>query len=85
MAKVIHVHIYTRPKGQRKDYYFSSITAVYSILTKEDIGVGKNYLLHAGLSGNGSIITKKAIIKQSELISNSKQKENGRQHDAIAQ
>lgn len=85
MAKVIHVHIYSRPKGQRKDYYFSSITAVYSILTKEDIGVGKNYLLHAGLSGNGSIITKKAIIKQSELISNSNQKENGRQHDAIAQ
>ena len=71
MAKVIHVHIFSRPKGQIKDFYFSSITAVFSILTKEDIGVGTNYLLHAGLSGNGSIITKKAIIKQSELISNS--------------
>lgn len=70
MAKVIHVHIFSRPKGQKKDYYFSSITAVFSILTKEDIGVGKNYLLHAGLSGNGSVVTRKAIIKQSELISN---------------
>lgn len=69
MAKVIHVHIFSRPKGQRKDYYFSSITAVFSVLSKDDIGVGKNYLLHAGLSGNGSIATKKAIIKQSELIS----------------
>ena len=75
MAKVIHVHIFSRPKGQRKDYYFSSITAVFSTLTKEDIGVGKNYLLHAGLSGNGSIVTKKAIIKQSELISNSRTQE----------
>lgn len=72
MAKVIHVHIFSRPKGQVKDYYFSSITAVFSILSKNDIGVGKNYLLHAGLSGNGSIITKKAIIKQSDLISNSR-------------
>jgi hypothetical protein len=72
MAKVIHVHIFSRPRGERKDFYFSSITAVFSILTKEDIGVGKNYLLHAGLSGNGCIATKKALIKQSELISNSK-------------
>lgn len=74
MAKVIHVHIFSRPKGQKKDYYFSSITAIFSILTKEDIGVGKNYLLHAGLSGNGSIATRKAIIKQSELISNRRAK-----------
>lgn len=74
MAKVIHVHIFSRPKGQKKDYYFSSITAVYSVLSKNDIGVGKNYLLHAGLSGNGSIVTKKAIIKQSELISNRRAK-----------
>ena len=65
MAKVIHVHIFSRPRGERKDYYFSSITAVYSVLTAEDIGARKSYLLHCGLSGGGSIITKKAIIKQS--------------------
>lgn len=69
MGKVIHVHIFSRPKGERKDYYFSSITAVFSVLSKDDIGVGKNYLLHAGLGGNGSLVTKKAIIKQSTLIS----------------
>jgi len=33
------------------------------------VGATKNYLLHAGLSGNGTICTKKAIIKQSTLIS----------------
>lgn len=68
MAKVIHVHLI----GKRKDYYFSSITAVYDVLTAEEVGVRKSYLLHAGLSGNGTVITKKAIIKQSTLISGSR-------------
>ncbi len=70
MAKVIHVHL-TRPiEGtKRRDWYFSSISAVYTVLTAEQVGATKNYLLHAGLSGNGSIITKCAIIKQSALIS----------------
>lgn len=68
MAKVIHVHLI----GKRKDYYFSSITAVYNVLTAEEVGVRKSYLLHAGLSGNGTVITKKAIIKQSTLISGSR-------------
>lgn len=64
MAKVIHVHL----TGKRKDYYFSSITAVFSVLTAEDVGVSKSYLLHAGLSGNGTIVTKTAVVKQSTLI-----------------
>ena len=68
MAKVIHVHLLGRGRMERKDYYFSSITAVYSVLTADDVGATKNYLLHAGLSGNGSVATKKAIIKQSTLI-----------------
>lgn len=74
MAKVIHVHIFSRPRGERKDFYFSSITAVYSVLTAEDIGAKKSYLLHCGLGGGGSIVTKKAIIKQSVLIGNRKKK-----------
>ncbi len=70
MAKVIHVHL-TRPMEgtKRRDWYFSSISVVYTVLTAEQVGATKNYLLHAGLSGNGSIITKRAIIKQSALIS----------------
>ncbi len=68
MAKVIHVHIFSRPRGAVKDYYFSSIAAVYTTLTAEDVGATQSYLQHAGLSGNGSIATKKAIIKQATLI-----------------
>ena len=70
MAKVIHVHLLHNIDGsRRKDWYFSSISAVYTVLTAEQVGATKNYLLHAGLSGGGSIITKRAVIKQSTLIS----------------
>lgn len=70
MAKVIHVHLLHSIEGtKRKDWYFSSISAVYTVLTADQVGATKNYLLHAGLSGNGTVCTKKAIIKQSTLIS----------------
>ena len=70
MAKVIHVHLTKPIDGSRqRDWYFSSISAVYTVLSAEQVGASKCYLLHAGLSGNGSIITKHAIIKQSTLIS----------------
>jgi hypothetical protein len=68
MAKVIHVHLFTRPRGTIKDYYFSSIAAIYTTLSPDDVGVTLKYLQHAGLSGNGTVTTKKAIIKQATLI-----------------
>ena len=37
---------------------------MYTVLSAEQVGASKGYLLHAGLS-----ITKHAIIKQSTLIS----------------
>jgi hypothetical protein len=64
MAKVVHVHLV----GKRRDYYFGSISAIYTVLTPEEVGASKNYLLHAGLSGGGTICTKTAVIKQSTLI-----------------
>lgn len=71
MAKVIHIHLTHGIEGtKRKDWYFSSITAIYTVLTAEQVGATKNYLLHAGLSGNGTVCTKKAIIKQSRVSGN---------------
>jgi len=73
MSKVIHVHLISPITGvKQRDWYFSSISAVYSVLTPEQVGASKSYLQHAGLSGNGTVITKKAIIKQSTLIRDSK-------------
>lgn len=68
MAKVIHVHMTIGNHEGQKDFYFSSIAAVYTVLTSEEIGATQSYLQHAGLSGNGTVCTKRAIIKQSTLI-----------------
>lgn len=69
MAKVVHVHLMVGKHEGRKDFYFSSISAIYTVLTAEEVGATRNYLLHAGLSGNGTVMTKRAVIKQSTLIS----------------
>ena len=62
MAKVIHVHLlHNIDETRRKDWYFSSISAIYTVLTAEQVGATKNYLLHAGLSGNGTVCTKKQL------------------------
>lgn len=64
MAKVIHVHLlHNIDETRRKDWYFSSISAVYTVLTADQVGASKSYLLQAGLSGNGTKCTKKAIIR----------------------
>ena len=45
MAKVIHIHLTHGIEGtKRKDWYFSSITAIYTVLTAEQVGATKNYL-----------------------------------------
>ena len=73
MSKVIHVHLICPIVGEKqRDWYFASISAVYSVLTPEQVGASKSYLLHAGLSDNGTVITKRAIIKQSTLIRGSR-------------
>ena len=69
MAKVIHVHLLQKIDGvKRRDWYFSSLSAVFTVFTPEQVGVTKNYLLHAGLPGGGVIINKRAVIRQSTLI-----------------
>lgn len=39
MAKVVHVHLTHGIDGtKRRDWYFSSISAVYTVLTAEQVG-----------------------------------------------
>ena len=69
MTKVIHVHLIVGLDGvKRKDWYFGSISAVFEVFTPQQIGFTKNYLLHAGLSGGGTVVSKRAIIQQNRLI-----------------
>lgn len=62
--KVIHVHL----TGKRRDLYFGSIAAIFTVLTPQEVGCGYDYLRRAGLGGGGTVVTKCAIIKQSTLI-----------------
>lgn len=64
MTKVIHVHLIF----EKKDYYFGSISAIYTVLNDTQIGIKKSSLLHAGLTDGDVKITRRAIIKQSHLI-----------------
>lgn len=64
MTKVIHVHLLSG----RKNYYFGSISAIFDVLTPEQIGYEKSTLLHAGLSDGVHLINSKAMIIQSHLI-----------------
>lgn len=62
--KVVHVHL----TGKRRDLYFGSIAAIFTVLSPQEVGCGYDYLRRAGLSGGGTVVTKCAIIKQSTLI-----------------
>lgn len=50
MTKVIHVHLIF----EKKDYYFGSISAIYTVLNSDQIGIKQSSLLHAGLTDGGS-------------------------------
>ena len=64
MTKVIHVHLI---RG-RRNYYFGSIPAIYSVLTAEEIGIKRSSLERVGLSKGGVVLNKKAVIRAGELI-----------------
>ncbi len=52
----------------RKNYYFGSIPAIYSVLTADDIGIKQSSLERVGLSKGGVVLNKKAVIQAGELI-----------------
>ena len=64
MTKVIHVHLFCG----RRNYYFGSIAAIYDVLTAKEVGMKKSSLLHAGLEDEGCVMTKRAMIRQGNLI-----------------
>ena len=58
MTKVIHVHLL----HGRKNYYFGSISAIYSVLTEDEVGIKKSSMLHAGLADGGVILDRKSVV-----------------------
>lgn len=69
----MHVHLIF----EKKDYYFGSISAIYSVLSAEQIGVKYNTLRNAKWRDISVYQTQRAIIKQGKLIRSScKRKEH---------
>ena len=69
MTKVIHVHLIF----EKKDYYFGSISAIYTVLNDAQIGMKQSSLQHAGLTDGSVKMTRRAIIRQSHLIRNTQE------------
>ena len=64
MTKVVHVHLIF----EKKDYYFGSLSAIYSVLRPEEVGVSYNALRHIRWSETSVHTTNRAIIKIGTLI-----------------
>ena len=61
--KVIHLH------KNGEDYYFGSLSAIFSVFDKDDIGIGYGSLRNYGISPEHSYRNGKVIIKEGVLIS----------------
>ena len=61
--KVIHLH------RDGEDYYFGSVSAIFSIFSKEDIGITYGSLRNYGLSPEHPYSNGKITIKEGVLIS----------------
>ena len=59
---------YTCTVDGRRNYYFGSIPAIYSVLTAEEIGIKQCSLERVGLGKGGVVLNKKACIRAGELI-----------------
>ena len=58
--KVIHLQI------DGEDYYFGSVSAIYSVFSKEQLGIGYGSLRNYGVSVNHPYYNGKVIIKEGE-------------------
>lgn len=60
--KVIHLH------KDGEDYYFGSISAIYSVFSKGDIGLGYGALRNCGITPERPFSNGKVVIKEGILI-----------------
>lgn len=61
--KIIHL------QKEGKDYYFGSVSAIFTVFTKDDIGISYGSLRNYAISPEKPYINKIVIIKEGSLIS----------------
>jgi len=60
-TKVIHIYLIF----EKRNYYFSSVTGIFSHLSEDQIGIKQSTLSH---NTESTIVTGRAIIRKSELL-----------------
>lgn len=63
-TKVVHVHFI----HGRKNYYFGSISAIFSKFSENQIGVSEDYLRHYLFRDNMTYLNNKVMIVRSRII-----------------
>ena len=61
--KIIHL------QKEGKDYYFGSVSAIFTVFTKDDIGISYGSLRNYAISSDKPYINKLVTIKEGYLIS----------------
>lgn len=73
--KIIHVHLKTPRADGQQDFYFGSLRAIYSVLTKDDIGRNYGSLTSSSISKNGGFFeNKNCTIRVTEIVRSKKNK-----------
>lgn len=62
--KIIHLHL----NSDGSDHYFGSIAAIYSVFSKEEIGVSYGSLRNYGLSPGNPYSNSRVTVKEGVLI-----------------
>ncbi len=60
--KVIHLH------KNGEDYYFGSVSAIFSVFSKNDIGIGYGALRNYGISPEHPYTNERVTVKEGVLI-----------------
>lgn len=79
-SKIVHVQLKEPAEGQHEHYYFGSLTAIFSVLSSDDIGRTYDSLKMVSIEKKlgGYLETRKAIIRIGELV---RQKGNRDNHN----
>ncbi|AQY21346.1 hypothetical protein [Riemerella anatipestifer] len=71
-TKIYHISFFESVNG-KKDYYFGSISAIFSCFTTEQVGVAASTLYNLKLNIGDEHRTKFCLIKKERLIRKSKE------------
>ena len=75
--KIVHVHLKNPAENGKQDFYFGSLRAIYSVLTKEQVGRTYASLTSSSINKNGGVFENKCCtIRITDIIRNKRSQES---------